>query len=88
MTTTKTAHDPGPWEICEIPYRHIRTKGSNLCVWADDYKPDANGNLMVAAPDLLAVCEQVVKYMDANGGALGLQIAMAAKLAIAKATGR
>lgn len=59
-----TQHTPTPWMIVEEPYRHIRS-ASGECVWADDFKPDANAALIVCAVNahekLLAAAEAALK---------------------------
>lgn len=59
---------PGPWRVEEVPYRHIRS--DNGCVWANDYKPDANARLIAAAPDLLEVAKAIDGMWsdDGDGG--------------------
>ena len=65
MTTERTAYTPGPWRIEEDPYRHIRS--DHGCVWANDYKPDANARLIAKAPTMyvaLRSCERILRILS------------------------
>ncbi len=75
-------HTPGPWKYLEYPDSRIRSGNTRIAkvhvsgIIGEDI-PDsisgyiANGYLMAAAPDLLAVCEcheALVNYVALRGG--------------------
>lgn len=97
------AHKPGPWEVCDDhPDRacyHIRAK-SRVWDFGDDvatiYSPgdaeaDANARLIAAAPDLLAVLEEICRTWDVSNALHHVgepsYLHRKARAAIAKATG-
>lgn len=84
MTTPK--HTPGPWRIKDDPYPHIRS--SDGCVWADDYKPEANAVLMIAAPAYFVAWSMVPEEIKQRiFDALHSPESAWVEQAIAKATG-
>jgi hypothetical protein len=95
MSTT-TKHTPRPWRVSgSVILAAIGTEGT----WDDAYnlnayggamvcesvKTEANGNLIAAAPDLLAACEEAVGYLDDSPSVDPVYKRMCA--AIAKARG-
>lgn len=97
--TPKSAHTPGPWEVCpdRLPYRII-PKHSNLVVaacdgWAAGYRRThdeyvANARLISASPDLLTAAKWALAYMEAEDNAEARQQEAALRAAIAKAEGK
>lgn len=67
-------HTKGPWHICEVTGRYLRyiRDEKGFCV-AEAIKPqnssasyidiDANAHLIAAAPDLLAICEEIIDVL-------------------------
>jgi len=91
-----TQHTPGPWYIdrilnnANLGYRAI-IDGDGYTVCSPSPMGQANARLIAAAPDLLAVLEEIVKAIDFERGASETEDAerllIAAREAIAKATG-
>jgi hypothetical protein len=99
----KPAHTPGPWHTSKN-FRYVRgswvttgdgPKDFNVCeIWTngegDDEQANANARLISAAPDLLAMCEQLLSlYRLHRPQAFGTDATEeAARAAIAKAQGK
>lgn len=71
--------DPQPWYVAEV-YKE--------CGQVPEEEVDGNANLIAAAPDLLYALKQIVQDLPANRDWLDPVIELAAKDAIAKATGK
>lgn len=57
----KSGHTPGPWQVLLEPYPHIRSQ-SHGCILARDYEPkEADARLIAAAPELLAMLQDVAE---------------------------
>jgi len=65
MTTTKTAHTPGPWLSMTVTrglHRVTDGKGKAIAdIVASNPARDANARLIAAAPELLAALEFIAK---------------------------
>jgi len=61
----KAKHTPGPWRASQSPYGgwHVESmgKGSHPIPLTHT---EANVRLQAAAPELLAACEQVYRWLD------------------------
>jgi len=93
LTTERTQHTPGPWEVS--PYGNITSKSGKIASveqMPSNYESEkqANARIIAAAPDLLVALEQcvpiIVRHANATfgDGVLTLQVA---RSAIAKAKG-
>ena len=86
-------HTPGPWEV--RPYgKGLVGSASQLTACVFPYPEDevvsvemiANTNLIAAAPELLAACEDMVRHWN-DGDGVSFVIIERAERAIAKARG-
>ena len=79
MPKTIVSHTPGPWDLQELPLGNDGEQEPTFRISADPtlflhvtacsdgYQPDqnrANAHLIVASPDLLAMCEAVLPYLE------------------------
>ena len=78
-------HTPGPWQISDHPYPHVRTVG-NECVMANDWLRPEEARLIASAPDLLEALQSLVANL-AGGDFISETRIDAARAAIARATG-
>jgi hypothetical protein len=79
-------HTPGPWRVVDEGFGW-NVRSDKGCVFARDYAPEANANLIEAAPDMLAQLRNALDCWECENM---LTDAMVAKMraAIAKAEGR
>ena len=88
-----TEHTPGPWiryglQVEATPSGH-RYDIAYIASWSPYLTPEltnANGNLIAAAPDLLAACQEALQQLNAEG-LDRMPAAIHARAAIAKAKG-
>ena len=91
--THKAEHTPGPW-ILEGDDSQVHLHGSNMENIASFSEDDgeggmeANANLIVAAPDLLAICLGMRDLIDRAGVKVHAEFDEALNRALAKAEGR
>lgn len=91
--TTETKHTPGPWHVVEgrlpgsLEIFSNKTAVAELWRRADVQKEMANASLIAAAPELLEALSLIVESADKNQAAIIDAFLVAAKKAIAKATG-
>jgi hypothetical protein len=85
-----------PAEVCRINNRRRGAHRGESVQWIEERTTPANVALIVAAPDLLSVCKQLIAWNDGCDGdrvtheniaVVQLQIIQAARAAIAKAAG-
>lgn len=70
-------HTPGPWQIRgqhdpEHPFTVAHVEGVisvSIAAVCDSDQVDANARLIVAAPELLALCEQATRIFGGHSGA-------------------
>ena len=90
----KAQHTPGPWQAraglsrwnvttCEKP------RTFNICaINTDRIEQAANARLIAAAPELLAACEEAIRYVDSKGSEHVNRVPFVSmRAAIAKARG-
>ena len=96
----KVGHTPGPWEYleddCSDDERHgVIAKCNDLWIAtclrsgteaSTEAEAEANARLIAAAPDLLAVLQSLLSYVECDGQVHG-PIVTVARVVIAKATG-
>lgn len=49
---------PGPWRVVSEPYWHVRS-ASNECVFASDYAPSANADVIAGAPKFVEALKAI-----------------------------
>ena len=86
-----TQHTPGPWVVCDYELGLKAISTPNIKHYPATEIDAADARLIAAAPELLAVLEEIVKAIDFERGASETEDAerllIAARAAIAKATG-
>ena len=80
-------HTPGPWMVDGTEIRgEAQHASQRICDMAPGFS-DEDARLIAAAPDLLEALQALTKLYDTDEGCRALPEYLAARAAIAKATG-